>query len=85
MLRRERLSVDLVREQDLVPAAIGERQAALVLLLDFALDAAVHPGEHHVARLSPRLGLVEKRTEGCAGPFGSPHRLRQPGLAQGPG
>ncbi len=61
VLRRERLPVDLVCEQDLVAAAIGEREAALVLLLDIALDAAVHPGEHHVARLRQRLGLVEQR------------------------
>ena len=38
MLRRERLPVHLVGEQHLVAAAVGDRQASLVLLLDVALS-----------------------------------------------
>ena len=41
VLRRQRRAVHLVGEQHLVAQRLVERQAALVVLLDAALDAAV--------------------------------------------
>ena len=43
MLRRERLPVHLVDEEHLGPERLVQRQAALVVVLDLALDAAVLP------------------------------------------
>ena len=41
VLRRERPAVDLVGEHDLVAQRLVELQAACVVVLDLALDAAV--------------------------------------------
>ncbi len=41
MLRRERLAVHLVREQHLGAVGVDERQAALVVELDLALEAVI--------------------------------------------
>jgi hypothetical protein len=45
MLRRERGAVHLVREQDLVAKGVGDRKAALVVVLDLLLDPAIGTGE----------------------------------------
>src|SRR5260370_22774430 len=84
MLRRQRLSVDRVGEEHLVAIGLGKREAALVLLLDVALNAAIHAREHHGAAGVHRLGFVEQRIERGAGPLRSAHGFSQPWLAHLP-
>ena len=54
VLRRKRHAVDLVRQERVAGEHLVEREAALVGLLLPALDAAVEPGEEHIARPSAR-------------------------------
>ena len=61
MLRRERRVVHLVREHGAALARLGERQAALVPLLDAALDAAIERGEDDLERSGAGRCLVEER------------------------
>ena len=44
MLRRQRSIVEAVGHDDFVPSRLGEREAALVLLVDATLDALVGAG-----------------------------------------
>ena len=70
VLRRKRLPVDLVGEEDLVALRLGDREAPLVGVLDVALDAAVEPAEDDLLRLRGEAGLLEERRERRARPLG---------------
>ena len=82
MLRRERLAVDRVCEQDLVAHRVLQRQAPLVRVLDVALDPAVEAGENDLARRRGHACLLEDRRERRARPLGGADRLAQPRLAE---
>ena len=82
MLRGKRLPVDLVGEEHLGPERLVERQAALVGVLDLALDAAVEAGEEHLDGAVLDAGFLEQRRERRAGPLGVADRLLEPRLAQ---
>ena len=84
MLRWERRTVQLVREDASgVPGRV-ERQAPLVALLDLALDAAVETREDDLDGPLRRDGRVEQGREGDAAPEPRADRLRQPRLADRP-
>ena len=80
MLRRERGTVHLVREQDLVAQGVGDRKAALVVVLDLLLDPSIGTGEDEFHRLVERSGFLEQRPEWGPGPRGGADRLAQPRL-----
>ena len=63
VLRRQRLAVDRPGEQHLVAQRLRDREAALVVLDDAALDAAVEPGEDDLERVlaRPRLPRAAAR------------------------
>ena len=84
MLRWERGAVHLVREQDLVAQGIGDREAALVVVLDLLLDPAIGTGEHELHGLVERSGLLEQRPQWGPGPRGGADRLAEPRLRDRP-
>ena len=81
MLRRERHAVDLVREERVAGEHLGERDAARVVLLLLALDAAVEAGEEDVGRAVGDAGFLEQAGDGRAAPARRADRLEQPRLA----
>src|ERR1051325_6687462 len=83
VLRRERLAVHLVGEQQVVAERFPEREAALVALLDVAVDAPVEAGEEHLDGPLPNARLFEQRPQRGAGPARGADGLEQPGLAHG--
>ena len=62
-LRRKRLPVELVGEEDPVALRLGDREAALVGVLEVALEAAVEPAEDDLRRLRGEACLLEERRE----------------------
>ena len=68
VLRRQRLVVHRVHEQDVAPAHLGDRQGALVVLLDASFDAVVGAGEHDVDGVVGDTGVGEHVGERGAGP-----------------
>src|SRR5207248_9835756 len=84
VLRRQGPAVDRVGEQDLAARRLSDRKAALVVLVDPALHAAVHAGEHDVDRAGLHAGLLEDRPERGPRPLRVAHGFGEPRLAQGP-
>ena len=82
MLRRKRLPVDLVGEEQLGPERLLERQAALVRVLELALDAAVEAREENLDGAVADPALLEQRRERRPRPLGVADRLLEPRLAQ---
>jgi len=81
VLRLERPAVHLVGEEDLRAAGVDDREAALVVLLNVALEAVVEAGEHHLERVVLESRHLEQRRQRRARPLGGPDGLEQPGLA----
>ncbi len=81
VLRRQRLAVHLVGEEQVRSARLGERESALVVLLDVALDAVIQPGERDVDGASQGFRLRQQRRERGPGPRRGSDRAAQPGLA----
>jgi hypothetical protein len=75
VLWRQRLTVDLVREQHLVAERLGDGEAPLVRVLDLSLDAAVEAGEDDLRRVGREPRVLKDRPERCAGPLGRADRL----------
>ncbi len=84
MLRRQRGAVHLVREDGAALECLVHRQAALVALLDVALDPAVEASEDDVDCIAREPRLLEQGRERHASPPGGPDRLHQPRLADRP-
>ena len=61
VLRLQRPAVHLVGQQDLGPAGVDDREAALVVLLDVALQAVIEAGEHHLARIVLETRRLQQR------------------------
>ena len=83
--RLQRLAIHLVDEEDLGPPSIGDGQAALVVVLDAALHAAILAGEDELDRLGTQAGLVEQGPERRAGPLRRADGLEEPRVAERPG
>jgi len=81
VLRRERLAVHGVHEQHVVAERLVERQAALVVLLDPALDAVVSTSERHLDSVVMDACLTQQRRQRRARPVSRADRLVEPGLA----
>src|SRR5918996_3234553 len=81
VLRRERHPVHLVREEHVVAERVLERDAARVVLLLAALDAAVEPGEQYLDRAVPDSRLLQQASQRRASPACGPDRLEEPRLA----
>src|SRR5205807_9811415 len=58
VLRRQRMTVDGVGEEDVLIERVGDTQVALVVLLDAALDAVVETGEDDLLRSLERPRLL---------------------------
>ena len=84
VLGREGLAVDPPGEQDLLAHRLGQGQAALVVVLQAALDAPVGPGEQDLDGPGAGPGLLEQGGQRRTRPLGRAHRLLQPGLADRP-
>ena len=84
VLGRQGPAVDPPGEQDLGAHRLVQGQAALVVLLQPALDAPVGATEQHLDGVRADPGLLEQGRQGRPGPFRRPHRLLQPGLADRP-
>ena len=82
VLGEERPAVHPVGEEDVVAGRLLEREAARVVLLLAAFDAAVEPGEDDLDCAVERPGLGEQRRERRARPRGGAERLGEPGLAR---
>ncbi|HWC39251.1 MAG TPA: hypothetical protein VG476_12010, partial [Acidimicrobiales bacterium] len=82
MLWRQWRTVERVGEDHLVPPRLVEGEAALVVLVDPALDTPVGTGEDHVRGAGQRFGLVQEGAEGRAMPLGRADRLQEPRLAE---
>ena len=85
MLRRQRLAVHLVGEQDVRHQRVVEAEASLVGLLLAALDPAVEAGEGDLHGGLPQPGVLEQRHQRRPAPAGRADRLVEPRLADGPG
>jgi hypothetical protein len=85
VLRRQRRATHRVRRQHVLLAGLGERQAALIVLLDPALHTVIGAGEHDVDRGGIHLRKREDVPQRHARPLGGADRLDQPGLADRPG
>ena len=73
MLRRQRLAVDLVREQSVAAEKLGERQAPLVHLLLATVDAAIEAGEESFDGAVAHTRVLEHRGDGDASPARGSH------------
>ncbi len=82
MLRRQRLAVDLVREERVAAQKLVERQAPLVRLLLAAVDAAIEPGEERFDRAVPDTRLLEHRRDRDASPARRSDGFEEPGLTE---
>src|SRR5207302_3517767 len=82
VLRRERLPVDRIGEEDLLARGLGHAEAALIVLLDTTLNPAVHSGEHDLEGALEWSRLFQQWPQGCARPLRGTDRLEQPRLAQ---
>src|SRR3954470_1068884 len=76
--RRERLSVHRVREEGVAGQRVGDRQAALVVVLDALVEPAVGAGEDDLDRVVEQPRLLEDAPQRRAGPLGAPDRLLVP-------
>ncbi len=82
MLRRQRLAVDLVREERVAAEKLVERQAPLVHLLLPAVDAAIEAGEERFDRAVPDTRVLEHRGDADASPARGSDGFEEPGLAE---
>src|SRR4051794_39997542 len=76
--RRKRLSVHRVREEGVAGQRVGDRQAALVVVLDALVEPAVRAGEHDLDRVVEQSRLLEHAPQQRARPLGAPDRLLVP-------
>ena len=81
MLRRERRAVHLVREQHLGAMRVHQREAALVRLLDAALQAVVEAGEDDLDGVVGDAGFRQEPAQRRPAPDRRAHGLLEPGLA----
>ena len=79
MRRRQRLAVHRVGEQDVAGDRLLDREAALVVLLDALIDAAVARGEEQLDGVVEQPGVLEDAAQRRPGPLGAADRLVVPG------
>src|SRR5437870_3761351 len=70
VLRRERLAVDRIGEEDLVAHGLRQAEAPLVVLLDATLHTAIQAGEDGLDGAVERPGFFEQRSQRRACPLG---------------
>ena len=85
MLRRQRLAVHLIDQQDLVAHRFADRETALVKLNLFAFDALIEAGKNNLDSGATEAGVLQDSSERRARPFGVTDRFEKPWLADAAG
>ena len=78
VLRQQRLAVHRVDHQHVGAHRLGHGEAARVVVLGAAVDAAVGAAEHDLPRTRPHPGRLQQRGKRRAGPLGGRDALLQP-------
>ena len=84
VLRRQRLAVHFIDQQNLGPGRFFDGQTALVVLHLIAFDAAIQTGKNNFRGSAVDAGFLQDGSKRRAGPLGGADGFEKPRLADAP-